>query len=400
MRNQLYESSGRFKAFLLGAALVIIVALLFYTEKMVRDLRMEARTILQFYAKMYADAASDASNTDVNFIFDKVIKKTYFPIIYTSADHKPLFWKGIGISPQDTSKTAMARVYKITTRMEKISDPIPITFDDPTLGTFTLGYIYYGDSSTITRLRYLPYIEIGLVGLFIFVGFIGFSTIKKSEQRFLWVGMSKETAHQLGTPISSLLGWMALLRERSFNRPETIKVIDEMDQDVERLGKVAERFSQIGSMTDLRDKNIHHILKNVVSYIKRRLPQMKKKVIIEENYAEIPAVPANADLLEWVFENLIKNAIDAIGQDTGTIKIETGLSDRKKYKIYVDVTDSGKGITFKNKNDIFKPGISTKKRGWGLGLNLSKRIVEEYHHGKLIIRESHPGVGTTLRVYL
>ncbi len=400
MRNHLYESSGRFKAFLLGAAMVIIVALLFYTEKMVRDLRMEARTILQFYAKMYADAASDASNTDVNFIFDKVIKKTYFPIIYTSSEYKPLFWKGIGVSPQDTSKTAITKVNKIKTRMGKISDPIPITFEDPNLGTFTLGYIYYGDSATITRLRYLPYIEIGLVGLFIFVGFIGFSTIKKSEQRFLWVGMSKETAHQLGTPISSLLGWMALLRERSYKRPETIKVINEMDQDVRRLGKVAERFSQIGSMTDLRDKNIHPILKNVVGYIRRRLPQMKKKVIIEDSYAEIPAVPANSDLLEWVFENLIKNAIDAIGEDTGAIKIETGLSDRKKYKIYVDVIDNGKGIAFKNKNDIFKPGISTKKRGWGLGLNLSKRIVEEYHHGKLIIRESHPGVGTTLRVYL
>jgi len=238
------------------------------------------------------------------------------------------------------------------------------------------------------------------VSLFIFIGFIGFSTIKKSEQRFIWVGMAKETAHQLGTPISSLLGWIELLRERSYQRPDTLLVVEEIEQDTERLKKVAERFSQIGSMSDLRDQDIHVVLKTVIDYIRHRLPRMKKTVTIEEHFAEIPAVPLNVDLIEWVFENLIKNAIDAIDHDNGRIQIVSGISDRHGFKVYVDVVDNGRGIVFKNKNDVFRPGISTKKRGWGLGLNLAKRIVEEYHGGRLLVKETRLGGGTTMRGYL
>lgn len=400
MRDQLYESSGRFKAILLGIALVIIVALSFYTEKLVDDLRREAREILQIWAENYASAASSANDSDVNFIFENIIKRTYFPIVSTDVDHNPLFWKGIGIDENDRSPENITKARIILERMKEISEPIPIFLTDPNFDPIVLGYIFHGDSSTITRLRWLPYIEIGLVGMFILVGSIGFTTIKKSEQRFIWVGMSKETAHQLGTPISSLLGWIQILRERSFKRPESITVIDEMEQDMNRLGKVAERFSQIGSMADLRDQNIQLILKNVIIYIQRRLPQMKKTIVLDERFSEIPAVPANADLLEWVFENLIKNSIDAINHENGLIKIITGISEKRKYKIYVDIEDNGRGIFFKNKKNIFRPGFSTKKRGWGLGLNLAKRIIEEYHHGKLIVKESSSGTGTTMRVYL
>lgn len=400
MRDQLYESSGRFKAILLGIALVIIVALSFYTEKLVDDLRREAREILQIWAENYASAASSANDSDVNFIFENIIKRTYFPIVSTDVDHNPLFWKGIGIDENNRSPENITKARIILERMKEISEPIPIFLTDPNFDPIVLGYIFHGDSSTITRLRWLPYIEIGLVGMFILVGSIGFTTIKKSEQRFIWVGMSKETAHQLGTPISSLLGWIQILRERSFKRPESITVIDEMEQDMNRLGKVAERFSQIGSMADLRDQNIQLILKNVIIYIQRRLPQMKKTIVLDERFSEIPAVPANADLLEWVFENLIKNSIDAINHENGLIKIITGISEKRKYKIYVDIEDNGRGIFFKNKKNIFRPGFSTKKRGWGLGLNLAKRIIEEYHHGKLIVKESSSGTGTTMRVYL
>ncbi len=395
MHRVLYESSGRFKALLLAAALVIIAVLLFYTEKLVDDLREESRSILQFYAGMYARAASDTSSSDVSFIFDQIIKRTYFPIIYTDSRHQPLWWKGIGIDERDRSEEAIARVNRIKARMTKISQPIPINY-----GEITLGYLYYGDSTTITRLRWLPYIEIGLVGLFILVGFIGFSTIKKSEQRFIWVGMAKETAHQLGTPLSSLLGWIELLKDRSYNRPGTLKVIDEMEQDIRRLGKVAERFSQIGSQTDLKENNLHMVLDNVLAYIQRRLPQMKKTIRIETRYGEVSNIPLNTDLMEWVFENLVKNAIDAIDHGHGLIQIITGPSDRRGYRVFIDIADNGRGIIYKNKNDIFRPGFSTKKRGWGLGLNLAKRIVEEYHNGKLIIKESHPGKGTTMRIYL
>jgi two-component sensor histidine kinase len=395
MRRFLYESTGRFKAFLFGAALLIIALLLFYTEQLVDGLRQESRSILQFYAGMYARAASDTTSSDVSFIFDEIIKRTYFPIIYTDADRRPLWWKGIGVPEMDRSEEALQKVEKIKRRMSKISEPIPIKYQD-----ITLGYLYYGDSSTITRLRWLPYIEIGLISLFILVGFIGFSTIKKSEQRFIWVGMAKETAHQLGTPLSSLMGWLELLKDRSYNRPSTLKILDEMYVDIHRLRKVAERFSQIGSQADLREQSIHPILDNVVAYIQRRLPHMKKVIRIEKQYGDIPPVPVNADLLEWVFENLVKNAVDAIDHQEGVIRIRTGRSDRRRYRIFVDVQDNGRGIIFRNKNDVFRPGFSTKKRGWGLGLNLSKRIVEEYHRGKLIVKESHIGQGTTMRVYL
>ncbi len=395
MKKMLYRSTGRFKAFLLAAALIIIALLLYYTEQLVGDLRQESRSILQFYAGMYARAASDTTSSDVSFIFDEIIKRTYFPIIYTDDHHNPLWWKGIGVDERDHSPEALEKVNRIRERMRKISQPIPITYQN-----ITLGFLYYGDSSTITRLRWLPYIEIGLVGLFIFVGFIGFSTIKKSEQRFLWVGMAKETAHQLGTPISSLLGWLALLRDRSYNRPGSLQVIDEMEQDVQRLNKIAQRFSQIGSQADLKEQNLPQMLENVVAYIRRRLPHMKKKIRIETELGDVQMVPMNTDLMEWVVENLIKNAIDAIDHDHGLIRIVTGPADRRGYTAFIDVIDNGYGISFRNKNDVFRPGVSTKKRGWGLGLNLAKRIVEDYHKGKLIVKETQHGVGTTMRIYL
>lgn len=399
MQTEFYESKGKFKGILLGIALIIIVGLLYYTDKMVDDLREESRNILQYYAGFYASAASDTSNVDVSFIFDEIVNRTYFPIIQTDSQHNPSSWKGVGIGLEKTSEN-LARVNRIKESMLTIADPIPIEYEDSTHGKHILGYLYYGDSATINRLRWLPYIQIGLVALFIMVGFIGFTTIKKSEERFLWVGMAKETAHQLGTPLSSLMGWIELIRERSYNRPETLKVIDEMELDASRLKIVAERFSQIGSQTDLHHSDVNKVLKTVSKYMNRRIPHMQKKIKIEENFIAIPTVAMNKDLMEWVFENLVKNAVDSIDHEHGMVRISSGNSDKKDYKIYVDVTDNGRGIANKNKDDIFRPGYSTKKRGWGLGLNLAKRIVEEYHNGKLLIKESEPGIGTTIRVYL
>jgi hypothetical protein len=399
MQTHIYESKGRFKGILFGIALAIIVGLLFYTEKLVNDLRQEARTILQFYSRMYATAASDP-NSDVDFIFNEIIERTYFPIISTNQDHVPTFWKGIGNIGSERTPENLERVNRIKNRMKTIGEPLPLTYEDPINGKQTLGYLYYGDSATITRLRWLPIIELGLVGLFILIGFIGFSTIKKSEERFLWVGMAKETAHQLGTPLSSLMGWIEVIREKSYKRAGTLKVIEEMEQDAVRLTKVAERFSQIGSLEDLRDQDINKILLNVARYIRRRLPQMQKKVTVVEDFGDIPCVPANSDLIEWVFENLVKNAVDSINHDHGLIRLSSGISDRKQYRIFVDVSDNGRGISPKDRKDIFRPGFSTKKRGWGLGLNLAKRIIEEYHMGKLILKDSQLDRGTIMRIYL
>jgi len=231
-----YQFSRHFKSIFFAVAVLIILVLLIYTQQLVEQLRDEARHILEFYARMYARAASSENSADVGFIFDEIIKRTNFPLIYTDSAHNPHYWKGIHVPPDDRSKEALQRVRKIMQRMQKIAKPIPITYHE-----ITLGYLYYGDSATITQLRWLPYIEIGVISLFIFIGFVGFSNIKKSEQRYLWIGMAKETAHQLGTPLSSINGWLELLQEKSSRRVELQKILAEMRHDLARLHKVAAR---------------------------------------------------------------------------------------------------------------------------------------------------------------
>jgi len=396
LQKLLYRLSGRFQGFLFVSAILLILILLAYTREIVEDLRQEARGILTIYAQMYARAASDESVSDLSFIFDQIIKQTNFPLIYADRERKPIYWKGIDVDPMDRSPEAVKRVTKIMRRMGRIADPIPITYKD-----IILGYLFYGDSVTITRLRWLPYIEIGVVGLFIFIGFLGFSSIKRSEQRFIWVGMAKETAHQLGTPLSSLIGWLEILKESQKHPERFQKTLEEMEGDVQRLRKVASRFSQIGSQTDLREQNVNEVIRNVVRYFQRRLPQMGREIQIQENYEEVPSVRLNSELFEWVMENLIKNALDAMDKEKGLIEIHTGrLNHRKSPRVFIDVKDNGRGIDSKIRRHIFRPGFSTKRRGWGLGLSLSKRIIEEYHRGRLFIKETRPGQGTTMRIVL
>lgn len=395
MHRFLNPSSGRFKGFLLFSAVALILVLLLYTKSIVEDLRDESRSIIEFYANLYARAASTESDTDLSFIFDEIIRRTNFPIIYTDKDGNPVSWKGIEIKTNDRSLESLSKVRKIMKRMKKIATPIPIRYKN-----ITLGYLYYGDSATITKLIWFPYIEIGVMGLFLFIAFMGFAAIKRGEQRLIWVGMAKETAHQLGTPLSSLMGWIELLDERTKNGKSVSDIIAEMQQDTLRLQKVATRFSQIGSRADLEERNLKELIQNVVTYFRRRLPQLGKKVEIDLDLADLPPVAINEDLMEWVLENLIKNALDAIDKKSGKIKIATGYLESNKKLVFIDISDNGKGIRYGERKKVFKPGFSTKKRGWGLGLNLARRIVEEYHRGHLSIRETRPGSGTTMRIEL
>jgi signal transduction histidine kinase len=240
-------------------------------------------------------------------------------------------------------------------------------------------------------------VEISAIGLFLLISYLGFRSIKKSEQQFIWVGMAKETAHQLGTPLSSLMGWTELIKA-DLSKDNLNKTIPEMENDIMRLYKVAARFSQIGSQAELKKQDIITILSEVVNYFRRRLPQMGKKIDIIESYSKVAKVYMNKDLFEWVIENLIKNSLDAIEKEKGVIEISVGMLDDKSKKIFIDVRDNGKGINLQNRRRIFRPGYSTKKRGWGLGLNLSKRIIEEYHHGKLMIKDTKIGEGTCMRI--
>lgn len=397
-----YRYAGRLKVFLFIAAVAIILGLLWHSYQIVNGLRAEARNILLFYAQFYARAANEADDTSLNFIFDQIIKRTEFPIILASADGEPVGWKGIEV-PSDSVHSPKARreVRDIMAVMKREADPIPITYQNPVSGrSDTLNYLYYGDSRRIKQLQMLPYIEISVVALFILVGFVGFNSIRRSEQQFIWVGMAKETAHQLGTPISSLLGWIELLREQVSANRAAHATVDEMQRDVERLSKVASRFSQIGSRADLKEQDAVALAEEVARYFRSRLPQMRREVSIVVAHGQVPPVPMNRDLFEWVLENLVRNALDAIESSRGEIHIIIQPAPEKSRRVIIDVQDNGRGIEPANRKNIFRPGFSTKKRGWGLGLSLAKRIVEEYHHGKLFVKESRVGEGTTMRVVL
>ncbi|KAA3660529.1 MAG: sensor histidine kinase [Calditrichaeota bacterium] len=394
MKTKLYQLRSQFKSFLFVAGLLLVSAVLIYTQKLVDELRNEARGILEFYVQFYEQAVSSPNDENLNFIFEEIIKRTTFPIILTDSDGMPTGWKGLAVSGDDTSPEALVAVKKIADAMKNEIDPLPLKYED-----YVLGYLIYGDSESVRELQWLPYFELGAVALFILIGFFGFNSIRHSEQQFIWVGMAKETAHQLGTPISSLMGWSTLLKDRCEDEPEKIKIINEIEQDVQRLETAAQRFSQIGSKPDIKPENVNEIIAAVLQYYNRRLPQMHKKVKLQTDSSLTEKVPVNANLFQWVLENLVKNALDAIGTQDGvvTIKAQKGIG---KKPFIIDVIDNGRGMDSKTKKNIFRPGFSTKKRGWGLGLNLAKRIVEEYHGGKLTLRESQPGEGATFRIQL
>jgi len=271
--------------------------------------------------------------------------------------------------------------------MEKMNHPILIP-----LATSGDNYVFYDESPLLTRVRYFPIVLLFSIGLFLIISYILFSTSRKSEQSKVWAGMAKETAHQLGTPISSLMGWVEVMK---LNYPNE-EGLFEMDKDIERLKVVSERFSKIGSIPELQTTNIIPIIEGVVNYMKFRIPKRINLSIISNIDSEL-VLKLNEPLIVWVFENLIRNAVDAIGSETGKIEIKIENNDKT---VDIEVTDSGKGIPKGQHKTIFNPGYSTKTRGWGLGLSLSKRIIEEYHRGRIYVKNSIPGVGSTFRILL
>jgi signal transduction histidine kinase len=266
----------------------------------------------------------------------------------------------------------------------------PIVWKNPLDSTQT-NKVYYGESALLKQIRYFPLIQLLVAALFIIVTLITVSTRNKSTQNQVWAGMAKETAHQLGTPLSSLQGWVEMLKEKTGN--ENIAL--EMSKDVDRLKLVSDRFGKIGSTPQLEQANIVHQVQEMVTYIKRRSPEKIIFTVNSHQQSEIP-VMINAPLFDWVIENLLKNALDAM-DGKGSILVEI---KNETAQVIVDITDTGKGISSKNQSQVFKPGFTTKKRGWGLGLSLSKRIIEQYHKGELYVKNSEPGKGTTFRIVL
>jgi len=397
MPSFIQNQKGNLKGLLFLLGIILIISGLWYSQKLVHILQTNLTESVKFRIKVFEKNINDPNtDADQSFLFNEVIQGIDYPIIVTDAEYNPTIW--INVSAQLDEKSGKllnaadsAALAKHLIKIRAENPPIPIKADD-----LVLGYYFYGYSPVIYRLKAFPFIAIGSAIIFILIGYVGFSYIKRSEQRFIWVGMAKETAHQLGTPLSSLAGWIELLKIKPTIRG---KIIEEIENDITRLNKIANRFSKIGSIPELIPALPADIIENVVNYFRKRLPNSQKRVNIETHFESDQSVHVNPELFEWVLENLLKNALDAIENQNGQIRIE--VNDlRQMNAVYIDIQDNGKGIIGKQKNNVFKPGYSTKKRGWGLGLSLAKRIIEEYHHGKLLLKETRPGQGTTFRIIL
>lgn len=286
---------------------------------------------------------------------------------------------------------------RLVDKLKATNPPIEIIIGDE--NTQISQFVYYGESPTVQILRYFPYIQIGILTLLLGVGYTTYRSIKQTEQSNLWVGMAKEAAHQLGTPISSLYGWIALYKEDHKEDEEGLKLIEEIENDVQRLRGVAERFGKIGSSPELKPMSIAPVMDEVTAYMERRLPQLGRAASVDRKLVATGNVALNPELFQWAVENLVKNAMDAVKSKDKPARIRIRSSE-KEQQVVIDIIDNGCGIETKNFKHVFRPGYSTKKRGWGLGLSLTKRIIEDYHNGKVFVHKSEEGQGTTMRITL
>jgi signal transduction histidine kinase len=391
-----------FKAFLVIGLLGVIGLFIFFNQGVVRDLRRDAAKVSEAYARLIQYGASEATDPAViNFIFDNIITKVNFPIIVTDRNGIPAAWT-MNYSPTDTSAATRAVLNRYIKEFDSQNKPIEIRSDST-----VISILHYGDSALIGKLRLIPIVEMTVLAFFILIAFVGFRNIKQAEQRSIWVGMAKETAHQLGTPLSSLIGWVELLKMRyqegkiqvssDFDGSDFAAIMDRMLGDLNRLDRIATRFGRIGSAPELSEHNVNEIVKDVLDYLRVRLPA--GGIMIKENYGDLPPVNINPELMRWVIENLVKNSMEAANPKTGIISVFTSHNVAQK-RVVITVEDNGHGIPPGKQKQIFSPGFTTKKRGWGLGLTLARRIVEEYHGGKISLKTSEPNTRTIFVVEL
>jgi two-component sensor histidine kinase len=390
--------SLQMKMLLLLLAIAIAFSTWYYTQDLVQKLQQREKQIVQLYANSLEYISSPNSQT-VDYTFPlEIIKSIDFPLVLVDSRVTPPIDSVVAIRNFTFDSTLSEQkkkdlIKQTISELSSFHQPILVRYENQIINK-----IYYGDSDLIKRLKFYPILQIIFAVFFIIIAYISFSYLKKNEQSNIWIGMARETAHQLGTPISSLLGWEEILRINNKEPEKVADVADEMHNDLERLNKIANRFSKIGSKTELKMENVNDIVNKVIDYFKRRLPHFSKVVEIKMEGNENVKALLNIDLFEWVLENLVKNAIDAL-EDKKEGRILVKITDLPK-TVEIEIEDNGKGIEFKNRKDIFRPGYSTKKRGWGLGLSLAKRIIEEYHKGKIFVKQSVINQGTTFLISL
>jgi NtrC-family two-component system sensor histidine kinase KinB len=395
------------------AAVLLLVALVVHTDYVIDRLKGETQGLCHVLAQFLAVSTFEAvEDPGFHAVFQDVIRNINFPIVLTDPDGLPRAWTNIGIPayavPDSVLDRAAAthvvppevrRIQEIVRNLDRRAAPIPVVrLHAPGV----LGYVHYGEPPLVRQLRWVPYLEYLVIAVLLALSFVGFRRLMAAEQRSLWAAIAKETAHQLGTPLSSLLGWTALLRERAGEGGDgagVLEVAGEMERDLDRLAKVASRFGQVGSVPVLAEGDVTEVTSDAVAYFRHRLPHLGRQIEIAERYDPIPRVRFHRELFEWVVENLIRNAIDAADKWNG--RIEVALTwDRARQEVLLTVKDNGRGMTPEERRHAFRPGFTTKRRGWGLGLALARRVIREYHDGRIFVAESVPGQGTTMVVAL
>ena len=384
-----YTAGTKIKIGLLFFGLALVAGTIFYSNSIVIQLREDNRQIVTVYSRIIAKTINEENDANLGFVFDEIIKKVQFPIIYTDGSNIPLYYRNLD---QDLDQKKILGLVK---SMDQNNDPIPINyFDANSDQTILLGYLHYGDSILIQKLRWLPLLEIFMVAIFIFIGFLGFNSIRENEKRQIWVGMARETAHQLGTPVSALMGWVDLIEDS----PDKVEeMIPEIKLDLKRLEQINRRFSNMGSTSELVNTDLSKNLERVINYLNRRMPSLGKKVTLINDIESGIFFPANSSLLAWSIENIVINSIDSIDNDMGVVDISLKKIDDR---IIIRIKDNGRGIPRKDWRNIFRPGFSTKTTGWGLGLSLSSRIIHDIHKGKIKVVESAQNKGTLIEIIL
>lgn len=379
--NSIYDSRQRLKYVFIIGAVVIAIASVFVSDLLIKDLAREERQKIEVWAEATRVVTSEDPSLNMKLILQIIQGNTSIPVMLCNEQDSVMNYKNIELPEKNVEEF----LYQKAQELKKKNQPIPIDMED---GTFQ--YLYYDDSINLKRLLVYPYAQLSVMAVFILIAFLALTSTKRAEQNKVWVGLSKETAHQLGTPISSLIAWVEYLKMKEVDP----SLLEEMEKDVKRLETIADRFSKIGSQPEPVPLDIRDSIRAALNYMETRISS-KVKITVEAPEEPV-MVLMNDSLFAWVVENLCKNAVDAMGGQ-GDIRFHI---EEKAKKVYIDVSDTGKGILKSKFKTVFNPGYTTKKRGWGLGLSLVKRIIESYHGGKIYVKNSEIGKGTTFRIEL
>jgi two-component system, sporulation sensor kinase E len=389
-----YKNRSALNLVMVAIAIIIGSASIIYTNDLVKKLQSRERRLIELYAKTLEYTVNEQNATDITFVIQEILlPNNSIPLILTDGIGRPLESKNIQLDPAASEQEQQLKLRQELDYMRNQHEPIMITFRDEEGQIYDYNYVYYKNSDLLINLEFYPYIQLTVISIFFLLVYFTFSYSKSAEQNRLWVGLAKETAHQLGTPISSLMAWIEYFK--ADDQLKDSEVIGELEKDIQRLEMITNRFSSIGSVPILNSENLAAVVNDTVGYLRRRL---SKKVEINVNAFPIDIrASISKPLFEWVIENLCKNAVDSMG---GIGRIDISLRKGADDTVIIDVSDTGKGIPKNRLKKVFTPGYTTKTRGWGLGLTLVKRIIERYHKGKIYIKESEVDKGTTFRILL